>query len=292
MWLVYVLLACLGLGAGAAMQKHGMATRLPELSMGTLVRDLGRVVRTVARSPVWVLGGALNLAGAGCLVLAIDAGELSVVQPLTNLNLVVSVLAGVVILRERLSTGERIGVLSLVAGGVLLSLSGLRGAAPPSALPTAVLLWAGGACLAAVLGLQLAGQLRAARVGPELVLGLSSGLLYGLGIVCLKGLTSQLHGLSPGAAAWTAVASLPLWGVLAANAAGYAFEQLAFSHGRVAVVDPLCTGGGGLVPVAVGAVALAERIDALRAAGLVVLGSGLALLLWRRATRTGQAARP
>ncbi len=292
MWLVYVLLACAGLGAGAAMQKHGMATRLPELSMGTLVRDLGRVVRTVVRSPIWVLGGALNLAGAGCLVLAIDAGELSVVQPLTNLNLVVSVVAGVLVLRERLSTGERVGVASLVAGGVLLSLSGLRGAPPPAVVPAAVLLWSGGGCLAVVLALHLAARVRPARIGPELALGISSGLLYGVGVVCLKALTSRVHGLSPAAAAWMAVASLPLWGILAANAVAYAFEQLAFSHGRVAVVDPLCTGGGGLVPVAVGAAALGERIDLLRAAGLVVLGSGLALLLWSRGTRTGEAARP
>jgi drug/metabolite transporter (DMT)-like permease len=285
MWLVFVVLASVGFGIGAAMQKHGVASRLPGLSVRTAIRDSRRVIRAVFSNRLWLVGGAANLCGAFFLVLAIDAGDLTVVQPLTNLNLVVSVLAGVLVLREKLSETERLGVIAMLGGATLLSVSGLRSHGATAIAPLHVLLAAGAASLGAVGLLNLAGRLSRARLRPEIVLGASAGVLYGMGTVCVKVLTTQLDEVvGARAIVLTTLLSPALLGVVAANVMAYTLEQIAFSRGRVSVVDPLCTGGALVMPVAVGALALAEPVDGLRALGLAVVGSALGLLLWRGAS--------
>lgn len=284
MWLAYVLLACIGFGAGAAMQKHGMATRLPGLSVRTFLRDIRRVVRTVFSNPVWLGGLAVNLLGGLFMILAIDTGELSVVQPLTNLNLLVSVVAGVWLLGERLSRSESAGAAGMLAGAVLLSLSGLRSTSQPRPATTAVLIAATIAAFAATIALNAAGRVLRGRLPQELVLAASAGLLFGLSTVYVKVLSAQLAGVQGMAAVLAAVLpSAALWGIVAANVAGFALYQIAFAQGRVAVVSPLCTVSALLMPVGTGVLALAEHLDALRAAGIAVLAGALVLLLRRPA---------
>lgn len=292
MWLLWTLLACVGFGAGAALQKHGVATALPKLTLRRLLVEWRLVLRTMRRNWVWLVGVLVNLAGGGCLVLAIDAGEVSVVQPLVNVNLLVSVLIGVLLLGERLRPGEWAGAAAMLAGATLVSLS--AGSAPGGAAPATVvgavapsghepaLLALSLTCGALVAALLVAGRV-VRRARSELVLAVAAGLLFGLGTPLIKLITIHLGEAPPAGfgALLAAVAAAPAtWGVVVVNVVGFLLYQVAFANGRVAVVSPVTTISAVVMPVAAGALAFGEPLGALRVAGVVIILAGVGALLW------------
>ncbi len=289
MWLAWTLIACLGFGAGAAMEKHGVASRLPDLTLRTIFRDWRRILRAMATNWLWLLGIAVNLAGGVFLILAIDEGEISVIQPLVNANVVVAMLAGVVVLRERLSVLEWAGAAVLLGGAALVS-SSATGAAPgvagvAIAMDDARVAWVSAAFVAGAVGLLVAGRLASRRMSAEPFLAVSSGLLYGLGTVWLKVVMVHLGG-ADNRPFWDTVAAAcrewALWALIAANVAGFVLQQVAFSRGRVALVAPMLTIASGLPPVVAGIAALGEPAGALKMFGIVVVAAGTAMLFIRK----------
>jgi drug/metabolite transporter (DMT)-like permease len=296
MWLTYTVFAILAFGVGATMQKHGMATEFPNLSFGRLWLDLGRIVRTLFSNWVWLVGLVFNLLACVLMTLAIDVGEISVVQPLMNISLIVSIAIGVIVLRERLCTQEWLGAFTLIAGSALVSASGVQMADGTNMMPQAqpdvlALLWIFAGCAAAV-GL-LVGLGRATRKGlpPELTLAVIAGLFFGLTGVTVKlttiyvgqiGTTQVFEGVGD----WLVVVmSEPAaWAAIVVSIAGFVFFQIAFSHGRVAVVVPVTTIAAMVPPIASGIFAFDEAVGALRISGIVVVTVGVALLLVRPAT--------
>lgn len=284
MWLLFTLLACLGFGVGAAMQKHGMATALPKLTFRRLLAEWRLVLGTVLRNWIWLVGVLVNLAGGGCLILAIDAGEVSVVQPLVNVNLLVAVLLGVVVLRERLRPVEWAGAAAMLAGAALVSLSAAPAAAV-AALPgrEAGVLAISLGCGGLVVALSVVRRF-APRLPVEATLAVSAGLLFGLSTPLIKLVTLHLAegpaGGGPSALVAAVAADPATWGAVAVNVVGFAFYQVAFANGRVAVVSPVTTISAVAMPVAAGAVAFGEALGPLRLAGVAVIVAGVAALLW------------
>ena len=281
MWWLETLLACLGFGVGAALQKHGVTKKLPRLSFATLRDDWRGVLRAFASNWTWWLGVLTSLSGGVFLILALAHGEISVVQPLVNLNILVAILAGVLALGERLSRVEWAGALAMVGGAVLLSVGAGAAVAPPAGFEATVLvLTASG--VAAVAGILAA--TRTGRFRPEILFAAAGGLTFGLANVHMKVLTLHLAGLSGGLGplAAAALADWALWGVIAANGAGFLFFQMALSNGRVSVVNTLNTIGSVVLPVASGFAAFGERPGAARVAGIAVVVAGTALLIGGR----------
>ena len=293
MWLVYTLLACVGFGLGAALQKHGMSTNLPQLTARTLLREWRRVLGAMLRNWVWLLGIAAQLAGGLAMILAVAAGEVSAVQPLVNLNLLVAVLIGVVFLRERLHPLEWVGAAVMLAGAVLVSASAVDVAgvathdlAAPALDPAArdmAVLWVSGACVALVLFVQALRGPLGRRLGPEVALSINAGLLFGLGAVALKMVTihqGDLIAATTLAERALALAADPAaWGLAATNAVGFVLFQMAFSHGRVSVVSPVTTIFSMAMPVVAGVTAFSEAAGPLRLLGVLVIVPGVVLLV-------------
>ncbi|RJO65061.1 MAG: hypothetical protein C4523_16765 [Myxococcales bacterium] len=283
MWLVWTILACIGFGVGGAMQKHGMAAKLPKLSFGALWRDWRRILATMLRNWIWLVGVAVNLIGAAFMVLAIDAGEISVVQPLLNVNVVLAMLIGVVALHERLSAAEWAGAAVLMLGATLLSTASGDAASvgiAAGAVKAEAIFWMSAVCVGVVVLLASSGRVTRGRITPEPFLALGAGLLFGLGTVCLKVLTLRL-GEATGAwyeLTWQAIGDWPLWGLIATNLVGFVLFQMAFSYGRVAVVSPLSTNASMVLPVVAGTAALGEPMGWLKAAGIAVVAIGTTLL--------------
>ncbi len=283
MWLLLTLLACVCFASGAALQKHGMATDFPTLSLGRLRRELGAILRTILRNWRWLLGLLLNLVGGVFFLLAIDQGEVSVVQPLVNANLLLAVLIGVIFLGERLRATEWLGALAMGAGAVLVTLSAQSELPVASAHADA---WGWGLTL---LGYGLTALLLALgprlRLSPEIRYALSAGLLFGLNTVHVKlvslHLASAHAGLDPGltALAFTALSDPAAWALIPDNVGGFVFFQLAFANGRVAVVSPVTNIAAMTLPVVAGVVAFGEPVGGLRLAGILVVAVGVAALV-------------
>lgn len=281
MWWLETLLACLGFGIGAALQKHGVSKRLPRLSFSTLRDDWRGVLQAFASNWTWWLGVLTSLTGGLFLILALAHGEISVVQPLVNLNILVAILAGVLALGERLSRIEWIGAMAMVGGAVLLSVSAGAAVVPPPGFEAPVLALTT-VSVAVVVAILVA--TRVDRRPPEILFAAAGGLTFGLANVHLKVLTIHLGGVTGGLGSLVvaAVADWALWGVVAANAVGFVCFQMALSNGRVSVVNTLNTIGSVVLPVASGFVAFGEQPIAARMAGIAVVVAGTAMLVGGR----------
>ena len=237
------LIACVGFGVGTAMQKHGMATALPRISLGTVLRELPRVLRTILKSWIWLLGVGINLAGGLFQVLAIDVGEVSVVQPLVNVNVLIAAAIGVVVLREKVSWPKAWAPWPMIGGAILVTTTARSGPAveqPP--LDHGTLLWLGGGCAVVVVLLLVLATALPRRLPPELSFAAAAGLLFGLGATLIKVVSvhlASLGGLSAGLGAWIgSLLGYPgLWALVIVTVVGFVLFQVAFSHGRVAIVS-------------------------------------------------------
>lgn len=281
MWLVFTLLACVGFGVGSALQKHGMATKLPKLSLSRLVHDLPGVLGAVFKNWIWVAGLGLNLLGGLCMIVALNTGELSVVQPLVNVNVLIAMLAGVLWLHERLSRTEWVAAAVLLTGAAILVLAGATGAPGPGpSVDEGRVAWLSAGCLGLVALLALLGRL-ARTTSPEAFLAVSAGLLFGLSGVYIK--LAGVHLGDPSArplldVAGAVASDWAVWGLIVLNVVGFVLYQAAFSHGRVAIVSPLTTNATAVLPVVAGLVAFGEPMGPGKLVGVLVIVAGTTLL--------------
>jgi drug/metabolite transporter (DMT)-like permease len=273
--------------AGAAMQKHGLATRFPKVSLRTFLRQFGAIARTMGANWLWVGGIAISLLGGLFFVQAVSMGDLSVITPLVNMTMVFAVLLGVVLLRERMDPAEWAGMALMIAGAVVISLSGAEETAVP---PSGRALYGFAAGIAGLTALAFAVQKAMPRRVPvEVALAVGAGLIFGLGNITVKVLTflaeTRLGAFDLLAwATWKVVlASLPALLLLACEIVAFVMMQGAFAHGRVSLVSPITTIVSVLVPIAAGVTIFREAVPPSRLTGIVVTVVGTGVLALRKA---------
>ncbi|MFN7954256.1 MAG: EamA family transporter [bacterium] len=262
------------IGVGFSLQKHGVASEFPEIAFGTLLHRWRTIVRALLGNWVWLAGMALGVGGGLVQVQAMAEGDLSLVQPLFNTSNLWAMTIGLGFFGERLGRWEWVGVGIGIAGAVVVSLSPLESTSlRPALLPLAGIT-VGAATLIAMA--QLAGRAGRGAISVEFLLSLAAGLSFGLqnlymkvmtwhagealGHLDLRSLRSWLHVLS----------SAPLYAVLLWVILGTVFVQAAFSHGRVALVTPICTGVTTVVPMLAAAWVFGERFDLPRGVGIAL----------------------
>ncbi len=287
MWLVWTILACLGFGVGSAMQKQGMAAKLPKLTLAEALTGWKRIAATLLKNKIWLLGMIIDLSGGICFLFAVNEGEISLVQPIVNVNVAIAMLAGVIVLKERLSAAEWAGAAIMMTGAVILSQAGGgEGASAPIA-GSPHIMWAVVICSAAVVTALACARIFADKIGPETFLSAAAGLSFGLGTVFIKLATVSLSGAGESFSVHLLreiFANLAVWGIIITNAIGFALFQAAFSHGRVAIVSPLTTNSSVVIPVAIGVYAFGEPAGALKITGIAVIVFGTLLLFLKPAS--------
>lgn len=266
------------------MQKHGIATALPKLTLSRFLRQPIFIIRTLITNWVWLLGICCNLFGGAFFVLALGAGQLSVVQPLVSTNVMISLLIGVTLFGERMNRSEWISLgLFLVGGAVLAGSAG--DAAAIDGPYDRMLLWIAIAVSAGVATAPLLMMLKAgSRLRPEIGLAIAAGIYFGLGSVSIKAISldlSEAFGtidlLSP--ALWWAVLIAPhAWLIAVWNVLGFVCFQGAFSHGRVSIVAAVTNVMVMVAPVLIGTLLFHEAMTALRIMGIAAVALGTILL--------------
>ena len=288
---VYVLIAIMALcwGAGGSMQKHGMASEFPRLSLGTLARDWRRIIKVLFTNRVWLGGQLVMAAGGGAFVYATSVGDISVIQPLSNTSGVVAVLIGVMLLGERLSGIEVAAVLLLIGGAIVVGFSSearTAGEAHPGML--LVLAVAAAAVLAAGFA---AFGLRGQGGRTALIMAFSSGIAFGLTNLLVKVVTEASKGGGEGMRVNLEViggllGSYPIYVLLAALLVGMVGYQLACSHGRIAVIQPVTTVFSNALPILGGWLVFDEAMNAGKLAGIGIILAGTVLLTLGRGEST------
>ena len=265
-----VLASCVLRGVGAAFQKQSVALAFPKLSLGELGERLGEVTHALAVSAPWLVGLCLWVLGGVFFVSSLGSADLTVVAGIGNLTTVVSLVIGVLVLREAIQPGEWLALLLLVAGAVVLTSDG---GSSSELRASAVASWGIG-----IVGLVLAvitalvARFRAPLV-REVALSIGAGCQFG--IANLYGKTWMQPSLSE--PTWMAQLWPPACFFLFASLA-FVMLQLAYANGRVGVVTSLVAVANTLVSAATGVTLLGEAVGPMRLAGVSTVIVGMLLL--------------
>ncbi len=256
--IVLVALASALAAAVSSILQHHSARRAPDGRAHRLLRHL-------LTRPAWLIGGVAAVAGLALHVLALDGGQLAVVQPLLISGVLFALPVSAVLEKRRPSVREWLLALVLVAGLAMFLL-----AAKPTAGQVPIdsdrLAWStvGGSVVVAVLTALGTRKGRLASRAAPAVLGMAAGVGYGLVAGLLKELTILVH---------TGVGSLfvtwPLYGLAALGVASVLLTQMAYRAGPLCRSMPALTVADPAASVVIGMVAFQERLDATALAVLV-----------------------
>ncbi len=259
----------LAVAASVALNASYLAQHVGSRSVPSLdVRRPVVALRSLVSSRIWLLGGAVGLAGWALHVAALSRAPLSLVQAFAAGGLVLTVPAAARFLRERLRASE-LGAVVAMAGALVALAAGAAAAPGPPSTAVLLALCAG----AAVLAAGLAGHGLARGRGP--LLGAAAGVLYGAADAATKALAlAAAHGVGAAlASGWPlAVALLSL--------GAFACFQRGLQQGPAVPVIALMTVATTVTAVACGLVAFGDPLGttpalaALHALAFVAIAAG------------------
>jgi len=273
---------------GFVLEKHGLG-HLPEVH----ARRLVHLVRSVASSPLWLVGFFSMLAGLGLQIIALSLIPVSVVQPIFVSGIVLLLVLSHLALGEHLGRREWAGVAAVGAALFVLSLSLESGSdkAGTGGTVTGVLV-TGAPTVAVALWIFLtADRLDVATGRHHLrapLYGLSAGLVYGVASLAAKAVSSQLEtrGLLQGIPHVLASPYLYILGL--ASAGGLLLFQTALQRCRASVVVPVSNVISSSYVVATGTILFGDHLPAagwrvgLRVVGFIGVLGGMAVLAGAR----------
>ena len=284
---MFAVVASLFWGVGQAMQKHGMGDSFPKISLGRFFREIGPVLKGLILHPVWAIGMVAMVGGMVCYAYALSRGDISLVQPMVNLTMVVAALIGVIFLHEKVSPIEWAGI-SVMLIGVFFIASG--GGEATSVHPTTTAL----IVMSVVFTLLVVAVLLVEKIGLrlriEVTLSLATGLSFGLANIMGKVMTQRViaqvgvFSLTDPDCLLAILADFPLYLVILANIFGFIFYQTAFANGRVSLTSPIITIFANTSPVIAAIPAFHEQIGVGRALGILLAVVGTAMLMGRKET--------
>lgn len=277
---VLAILASFFWGIGQVLQKHGMATNFPKISVREVVSKFGTVLKTLFSNWIWLIGLFFMLGGMASFATALGRGDITLVQPIVCLTGVVAAVIGVVFLRESLTVKEWFGVSAILVGVVLI---GLAGGGDTAIIPGdgQIAFFTGLTVLLVIAALSL----KRTGMSAEFTLSLAAGITFGLSNLMGKLLTQRasLEVQAPFSfGRWDMWQSLltdyPFIIVILCNLFGSIFHQTAFANGRASVVAPIVVIISTVLPIVAALAIFGEQVQWLHGAGILVVLAGTAVL--------------
>jgi uncharacterized membrane protein len=196
---------------------------------------------------------------------AFSVGEVSILKPLTNINILVVVLIGVLYLRERVGRWEWGGIAALLGGVVVLSVAVEASPSLTYNLPWYII--SSIVCFFCVLIFALVGsRLNRSTREKELLFAMSAGILYGIATIFLKAMTLEVihilgsfNVLDPISLIVLAT-RLSFWLYLSSSVLAYFLLQCAYSHRRASVAFPVNNSLSTLIPIIIAAVVFGDLL--------------------------------
>lgn len=268
---VMALLSALSNAAASVLQRRA-AVEPDEVSSRGVRAALSHLAELLSH-PYWWAGATALALSAVFQVIALDAGQLSVVQPLLASELLFTLLVGAVVFRHRPSAGTWRSFVMLAGGLALFLLSASPSPGSERADDLRWLVVGGGlACCVAVLlaaALRMRGPLQAATLGA------ATAACFAVTAALIKEVTGRFAA-GPGAV-------LTTWHTYAAAVTGLLsvlLLQWTLRAGTLAASQPALTLGDALISVTLGGLLFGEGIAlGLRmlpeAAGVGLMAAGI-----------------
>lgn len=232
-----------------------MKTRSTHLPKASGANTISAIVAWI-RDPVWIGGLGVQTVGWACYVIAVSRAPVSMVAVMGQGGIALFVVASVVILGERATPREWVGIGAIVFGMLLLALS-LGGGETEGAFEPATLLM-----FTALLTLIGLAPMAVARMNASgAAAAIFSGIAFGLGGLFTKAMTLALAG-DNGSLALRIVSCPYVYSVVAANIIGIVMLQNSFHSSRAIIAMPLSGALSNIVPIIGGMIVFGERLPA------------------------------
>jgi hypothetical protein len=220
MYYLLALLAACAFALGTVLQQKGTLTvPAPE--------DDPRFLMQILHSPIWLAGGACQIAGWILQAAALDRGPLVAVQALTTMSLVIALPLGARITAQHITRRVAWGAVCVIAGiTVFLAAGSPQGA---TSTPTSAAWWS--ACVSSTLivgGMLVLGRHRHGAV-RALVLGAGAGIAFGLQAAVTKEFVTLV-----GLGVPTILSSWTTYVLIASALVGFVLQQSALKTGVLA----------------------------------------------------------
>ncbi|MHA2315114.1 MAG: hypothetical protein ACXACF_07495 [Candidatus Hermodarchaeia archaeon] len=251
-------------GIGHSIQRHGLDS-LPELTPQTFFRRHIHLLIAIFTTPIWLLGGILAVSGALLRWQAFSMGDVSQLKPLTNINILIVVIVGLLFLYERIGRYEWVGISGLLAGVFILSISAEERIIDVYSLPWYISSTVVCFIMVAVFAF-IGSQLGRTSREKELFFALSAGTLYGIATIFLKAMTIEViqvlgyfYILDP-SSLLVLVTRMSFWLYLSSSVVAYFLLQCAYSHRRVSVAFPVNNSLSTVVPILISVVVFGDLL--------------------------------
>ena len=250
--LLYLLLAVAAstlLAIGLLMMKS-RAAFLPAASGFGIARS----VLTWIRDPVWFGGMLVQMSGWALYVTAVSHAPVSMVAVMMQGGIALFVVCSAVFFGERARPVEWAGIVAIVVGMILLSVSLSAGTSQGEVDNRRVIV------LSIVLGLvATAAFMRRDLALSGVAQAIGSGIAFGLAGLYTKAMTDSIANGS-GEMAIRIIANPWVYATIAANLAGMIMLQNSFHQARAIITMPLSSALSNLVPIAGGVLAFGESL--------------------------------
>jgi drug/metabolite transporter (DMT)-like permease len=250
--LLYLLLAVISstlLAIGLLMMKS-RAAFLPAARGFAIIRSVLRWLR----DPIWLGGMLVQTAGWAFYVTAVSHAPVSMVAVMMQGGIALFVICSAIFFGERARPIEWAGIVAIITGMILLSISLSAGTSQGEIDNRRVIL------LSIVLGLVAAAAFARrdlARSGVAQAVG--SGIAFGLAGLFTKAMTDSIAAGS-GDLVMRIIANPWVYAMMAANISGMVMLQNSFQQARAIITMPLSSALSNLVPIAGGVLAFGENL--------------------------------
>jgi drug/metabolite transporter (DMT)-like permease len=269
--IAFALLAAL-CNAVSVLTRHVASTADPDRPRGL------RLAGYLLRNPQWMAGWAAQIGAFAFQAVALQLGQVSVVQPLLVTELVMALVLRQIFIHQEIAWAAWGGAAAAVAGlAVFIVAAEPRGghAGPTGGHWTAAIV----VCVVAV-GALVIGARGGSPARQAALYGLAGGITWALEATFIKSATDDLAqaGLSGLFTNW------PVYAVAVGGAAGVVIEQAALQSGPLRVSQPLLTITDPIVSIALSVWLFDEHfvlnpgVLAAAAAGFLVMCAGVVVL--------------
>jgi len=262
---ILALLAAFAFALGNVLQQKGTLETPAE-------GDDPRFLVQILHRPVWLAGGASQMAGWILQAVALDTGSLIVVQSLTTMSLVIALPLGRRITGQEVTRQVWLGAAAMVAGILLfLSVGSPQGG---TSTPPASAWWSAG--LSAIVLIVVLGRMGRTREGAAkaLLFGSAAGIAFALQAAVTKVFVTVVgQGLSAVLSSWT------IYVLIASALVGFVLQQSALKTGILAPAMASSNAVTLFGSVVFGATVFGEKLSSGGARlAPAVIGLGVALI--------------
>ena len=269
-------------GIGHAMQKHGVDSSMPKISLREFFSEFGKVFKALFFQPIWLLGMASMVGGMTAFAYALSKGDISLVQPIVNLTMVFAAAIGVVFLKEKIYRMEIAGISVMLIGVLFI---GAQQGGATSVQPTTGWLAIMSLIFVVLVVLSLLSDRTVLKGRTAISLALATGFCFGLANTMGKVLTQRViekvgyFSFVDLDCLLAITLDFPIWLIIFANVFGFSFFQTAFANGRVSMISPIITIISNTTPILAAIAVFQEQVGAMRGFGILLAMVGTGLLM-------------